>query len=244
MDSIHPSHIKLVSSELSPIIADIVNKMFKTGTFPDPLKVGKITPVHKKGDRKLFSNYRPICILPFFSKVMERLFHTRLVSYLTKFSLLSPKQYSFRPGYSAELALLTLTDKIKNAIDQGLLVGGVFIDLTKAFDTINHKIILYKLESYGITGPPLQFISSYLSNCTQVVQIDGKISFPKNINQGVPQGSILGPLLFLLFINDLPKVLTTADCILYADDTTIFTYAKNAEELQQNINADLHHISS
>lgn len=244
LDSVHPSHIKLVSSELSPVIADIVNKMFKAGIFPDSLKVGRITPVHKKGDRELLSNYRPICILPFFSKIIERLMHTRLISYLTKFNLLTSKQYGFRPGYSTELALLTLTDKIKGAIDQGFVVGGVFIDLTKAFDTINHKILIHKLESYGITGPALQFISSYLCNRTQVVQIDGKVSAAKKVNQGVPQGSILGPLLFLLFINDLPNVLTATDCILYADDTTIFTYANNVDELQRNINVDLHNISS
>lgn len=167
-----------------------LNKMFKTGIFPDCLKVGRITPVHKKGDRELLSNYRPICILPFFSNIIERLMHTRLISDLTKFKLLTSKQYGFRPGYSTELALLTLTDKIKGAIDQGFVVGGVFIDLTKAFDTINHNILIHKLQSYGITGPPLQLISSYLCNRTQVVQIDGKVSAAKKVNQGVPQGSI------------------------------------------------------
>lgn len=163
--------------------------------------------------------------------------------YLKKFNLLSPQQFGFRQGYSTELALITLTEEIKQAIDRGLLVGSVFIDLTKAFDTINHHVLLAKLESFGMSGPPLSFIKSYLSNRSQMVHVNGHLSTPKLINVGVPQGSILGPLLFLMFINDLPTILTRTKCILYADDTTIFQSSKSVSSLQSDLNTDLHNIT-
>lgn len=242
LDSIHPSKIKLVARELSPILAEIINKLFKAGAFPDALKVGKITPVFKKGDRLSTNNYRPICVLPFFSKVIEKLFYLRLMCYLLKFNLLSPHQFGFRPDYSTELALLSFTDRIKQAIDDGLLTGAVFIDLTKAFDTINHRILLCKLESFGIVGPALQFIRNYLTNRSQVVYVNNIASSAKPVTMGVPQGSILGPLLFLLFINDLPSSLNHTNCLLYADDTTIFTSQKTTAELESSLNSDLCNI--
>lgn len=243
LDSIHPSRVKLIIDCVSPVLANIINKMFKDGTFPTSLKNGKITPVFKKGDRECINNYRPICILPFFSKVIEKILYKRLMSYFKKFDLLSPHQFGFRPGFSTELALISFTDKIKLAIDDGSLFGAVFVDLTKAFDTINHSILFHKLASYGITGPALSLIKNYLKNRSQVVQIDGSVSSPKVTNTGVPQGSILGPLLFLLFINDLPLTLRHTDCLLYADDTTIYSSHKSIAVLLQNLNVDLKNVS-
>lgn len=141
-----------------------------------------------------------------------------------------------------ELALIEFTDKIKQLIDKGYWAGAVFIDFTKAFDTINHAILFSKLESLGICGPPLTLLQSYLTDRTQVVQLLDATSQPKTINQGVPQGSILGPLLFLVYINDLPTCLNNTTCILYADDTTILTGDTNLDALTEKLNRDLENI--
>lgn len=244
LDSIRPSRIKLVAADISLVFADIANKIFRTGIFPELLKRGKIIPVYKKGSRDNINNYRPICILPFFGKVIEKLIYSRLMHYLNKFNLLSPHQFGFRNGYSTEQALLKFTDNIKQFIDEGFVVGAIFIDLTKAFDTLEHSILLDKLESFGITGPTLNLIRSYLSNRPQVVYLNGQFSSTKLINCGVPQGSILGPLLFLLFINDLPNTLTFSKCLLYADDTTIYSPHKSLTALQDTLNADLNNVHS
>lgn len=133
----------------------------------------------------------------------------------------SNKQFGFRPGYSTELAMISLTEEIKYAIDSGSVVGGVFLDLSKAFDSISHDILFQKLESIGVSGVPLELIRNYLRDQEQVVYVSGTFSNPQTINIGVPQGSILGALLFLIYINDLPQCLAHSSCILYADDTTI-----------------------
>lgn len=133
LDNVHANHIKMVAHLISDIFSFIVNLIFRTGVFPRELKRGKIIPVFKKGDRSLLPNYRPICILPFFSKVIEKLIEIRLTNYLNKFSILSPCQFGFRQGYSTELAIISLTDQIKKSIDEGCYAGSIFIDLTKAF---------------------------------------------------------------------------------------------------------------
>lgn len=243
LDSIAPSKIKLVARELSGVLASLVNKIFKSGVFPTKLKQGKIVPVFKKGERYLLSNYRPITILPFFSKLIEKLIVDRLMSYLNKFEMLTSKQFGFRPNYSTEQALITFTDAIKSLIDKGHWAGALFIDFTKAFDTINHNILFSKLESFGISGPALNLLRSYLTNRTQVVQIKDSLSQPTSINRGVPQGSLLGPLLFLLYINDLPDCLSYTNCILYADDTTLFIGDENLSNVTERLNNDLKNIS-
>lgn len=244
LDLIPPSKIKLVARELSYVLATLINNIFSTGIFPSLLKQGKVVPVFKKGDRNALGNYRPITILPFFSKLIEKLFADRLMKYLEKFNLLTPRQFGFRPKFSTELALIEFTDQIKNLIDSGCWAAAIFIDFTKAFDTINHRILYAKLESLGICGPALTLLQSYLLDRTQVVQFADAVSQPITTNQGVPQGSILGPLLFLLYVNDLPNCLNTSDCILYADDTTIFAGDKDLNNLTTLLNKDLSSISA
>lgn len=163
----------------------------------------------------------------------------RLVDYLTKFNLLSHKQFGFHAKFPTKSALIKLTDSIKQSIDKGLWAGALFIDLTKAFDTINHSILYAKLNSLGICGPTLALLQSYLANRTQVVNYGGVLSSPIITNQGVPQGSILGPLMFLIYINDLPSSLNSSDCILYADDTTIFSSDKDLNNLLAKLNTDV-----
>lgn len=242
IDEIHPANIKSIVHIISDILSFIVNLMFKNGVFPYELKRGKVIPVFKKGDKSLLNNYRPICILPFLGKVVEKLIETRLTKYLSKFNIISSSQFGFRHGYSTEMALIHLTDQIKKLIDEGCLVASIFIDLTKAFDSINHNILFTKLESIGICGPALSLLKSYLHNRVQVVSISNVYSRQRTTNIGVPQGSILGPLLFLIYINDLPKCLSSSQCILYADDTTIFTSHKDISSLVTILNTDLESI--
>lgn len=243
-DGISPTNVKIIAHAVSDILSSIINLAFKTGIFPVELKSGKVVPVLKKGDRTQIFNYRPICIIPFFSKVFEKLLENRLSKYLHKFQVLSLSQFGFRQDYSTELALLSLTEKLKRAIDKGLYAGSVFIDFTKAFDTINHYILFLKLEAIGVTGPALMLIKNYLLNRSQVVSLSGFQSTPKVTNIGVPQGSILGPLLFIIYINDLPTSLTTSESLLYADDTTIINTDKCLRSLTQKLNNDLSSLTA
>lgn len=157
------------------------------------------------------------------------MFVKRLNGYLRKFKLLKNSQFGFRPGSSTDLAVLSLTDYVKKGIDSGKLLGSVFLALTKAFDTVNHKILFNKLQSYGRTGPALTFLKNYLLDRQYTVHVANTSSVTKYVNQGVPQGSVLGPLLFILYINDLPDAFSSYDCVhcvLYADDTTILHLIK------------------
>lgn len=244
LDKVHASYIKDVVDVISGPFAYIVNLIFETGVFPKELKKSKTIPVFKKGDRTMISNYRPISILPFFSKVVEKLLEQRLSNYLDQKNIITKRQFGFRHGFSTNLALIALTDKLKKEIDQGKIVGSVFIDFTKAFDTITHDILFRKLASYGIIGPPLKLIQSYLLNREQTISLSDVLSDTKIINIGVPQGSILGPILFLLYINDLPNCLSPEmECLLYADDTTIFTSHTSIEVVTEHLNSDLRNLN-
>lgn len=242
LDRIHPSNIKWIVDLIAEPLAHIINLVFKTGVFPVQLKKAKVTPVFKKGDRTLIANYRPISILPFFSKVIEKCIERRLSKYLSKFNILSTHQFGFRTGYSTNLALLSFTDNIKHAIDAGNYAGALFIDLTKAFDSINHNILLTKLAAIGVVGPALSLIQSYLSHRSQAVCVSQNLSNFKTTDKGVPQGSILGPLLFLLYINDLPDCVANSEPFLYADDTTILATDRCINSLTAKLTSDINNI--
>lgn len=213
--------VKAVISPISEPLAFIFNLSFATGSVPSHVKVAKVIPIFKSGDKRDTHNYRPISNLPCFSKILERLVYNRLSNFILNFNLLYEKQFGFRPNYSTDMALIQLVDELTEAACNKLYTGGVFIDLLKAFDTIDHGSLLAKLEYYGIRGVALQWFPSYLNNHQQYTSVNNCSSSRKPIAHGVPQGSILEPFLFLLYINDFHFSSSLLQFLLFADDTTI-----------------------
>ena len=233
------SLIKQFSSVLAPVISDIFNNCFIGGKFPSILKSAIITPILKKGDPRNCENYRPISILPFFSKVLERCIYTRLYKFIHDNSSITSCQFGFLKGLSTEKAIIYLTEFLYDTLDAKEIALTVFVDFTKAFDMVNHEILLAKLYRYGIRGVALDLFKSYLSDRTQAVRIKNAISPPKLVNIGVPQGSILGPILFILYINDLPNFSNQSFTSLYADDTTLTFRNDNLIQLLECCNTEL-----
>lgn len=198
--------------------------------FPSTLKTGIVTPVYKSGDRQEVSNYRPINILPAISKVIEKTVAEQLVAHLNKENLLHPMQFGFRANHSTGTACCYLLEVIKSSLDKGGVVGALFLDLRKAFDTVNHSVLLSKLSSFKLSANVLNWIQSYLLGRSQCVRINDKTSSLKACGLGVPQGSILGPLLFSAYINDLPSVCDGVGTLMYADDTVLYTTGKDPEQ--------------
>ena len=238
------SVIKKVSPIISPVLARHFNYLMGIGKFPDQLKLGKITPIYKKEDEELMQNYRPISTLPIFGKIFEKIIFSRLYNFFVSQGLLHSKQFGFRKNHSTSHALNYSISQIKSALRRGDHVLGIFIDLSKAFDTIDHDILLKKLEHYGVRGQPLALLKSYLSDRSQCVNVLGETSEILPIIYGVPQGSCLGPLLFLIYINDLGKISQDSELILFADDTNIFVKASSKALVYKNANLILEKISN
>ena len=221
INSISISMFKEHHEILSPIIADLINKCFETGTFPDSLKKAVVLPLFKKDDPEIMSNYRPISILPMLSKIIEKCIKTRLVHYFTRNNLFNKIQFGFLAGKSTQDAMIHLTEKIYSNLHDKLSTIAVFIDFSKCFDTLNRDILIKKLEIYGVRGVPLDLLKSYLENRYQAVKVNNVMSNFMPINVGVPQGSVLGPILYLIYVNDLPNISDEFSTCLFADDTTL-----------------------
>ena len=205
-------------------------------------KISRITPVYKSGPVTELGNYRPIAIISPFSKILEKLIYDQLIFFLEKHGLLYDYQFGFRKGHSTEHAILETLENLKTAIDDNKVTCGIFLDFSKAFDTINHSILLSKMEKYGIRGLPHAWFSSYITNRKQYVKIGKAESGLKTMKCGVPQGSTLGPLLFLLYINDLPNSSKKLIFKIFADDTNIFYSSNNPEELERVVNEKLSNV--
>ena len=237
--SIPVNLLKLIPDLILEPLCKIINNSFSSGIFPDALKICKVIPIHKGESTLELNNYRPISLLSIFDKIIEKLMHRRLDSFLNFHNILFDNQFGFRKNNSTSFALIQITERIKETIEKKKFGCGIFIDLRKAFDTVNHEILLSKLDHYGIRGTALLWFKSYLYNRKQYVFHNGESSKQQFINCGVPQGSVLGPLLFLLYINDLPNISNILQFYLFADDTNIYYEADNLKKLESTINKEL-----
>ena len=224
-------------------LTEIINRSLLNGIYPDLLKLAKVIPIFKTGNSANFSNYRPISLLSNFSKIFEKVFYNRIIDFVNRFEILYPLQFGFPKNHSTVFSLTYLINKIATSIDHNEITVGIFLDLSKAFHTLDHQILFSKLEHYGIRGIALQWTKSYFYNRRQFVQFNVTRSTECFIKCGVPQGSILGPLLFLLYINDLPNATKLAECLLFADDTSIFLSHSDLSYLISTMNAELENIN-
>ena len=235
--------LRIAAPILVPHLVNIYNLSLEKGIFPDPMKLAKIIAIFKAGSKLSVTNYRPISLLSVFSKIFEKIVHEQLYTFLIKEAVIYESQFGFQKGRSTLHSLIEIIEKIRDCMESKKYGCGIFIDLKKAFDTVNHEILVQKLEHYGIRGKALDWFNSYLTGRMQFTFCNGKRSELRTITCGVPQGSVLGPLLFLLYINDLPNISSKLKFYLFADDTNIFYEGSNLDVLERTVNKELKKLS-
>ena len=236
-----PMHIFKKNIEiLAPVLSNVCNKSLQQGVFPEIHKKGVIIPIYKNKDKYEISNYRPICLLNAISKILEKLVANRIMAHLERNNLLSNSQYAYRKGMGTDLATTKFVSDVIHNFDRNQYSLSVFLDLTKAFDCVNHRILATKLKYFGINNLAYKWLVDYLHNRKQYVKYNGVVSKDSNINIGVPRGSILGPILFLIYIDDLNRAGHAGDLILFADDGN---YYESSEDYFRLINSVDHNLS-
>ena len=243
-DNISSYFLKLATPYIENSLVFMFDISLETSQFPDSWKNARITPIFKDGDRAEKSNYRPISVLPVISRLFEKLVFNQLHQYLVKYNLIHPGQSGFLKLHSTLTCLLKNTDDWYSGLDTGQMVGTVFIDLKKAFDTVDHDLLCKKLENYGVQQRELSWFRSYLSNRKQYCRVGGVDSETGEVEVGVQHGSCLGSLLFLIYINDLPSAVQSSTVSIYADDTSLCLKSKDISQLNEAINVDLEHLDS
>ena len=234
--------LKCSSNVISGILVDILNISISTGVYPSKLKMAKIIPIFKQDDDTDANNYRPISLLSNFNRIFEKIVFKRMESFIEQKNLLTPSQYGFRKAHSTQHAILDIVNTVQTNMDNHLFSCGIFIDLKKAFDTVDHKILLHKLDHFGFRGHINLWLSSYLQGRSQTTQIGPHISKRLDSTCGVPQGSVFGPLLFLLYINDIQESSDKFSFYLFADDTNILYSDKNLKSLELSVNQELNNV--
>ena len=231
----------VTSTEVRNVIAltHLINLSLRSGVFASELKLAKVVPIFKAGDTSAINNYRPISVLSFFSKVFEKIVYNHVLDFIDDNNVLYDYQYGFRHSHSTQQAIITLVDRITKSLDKGHIAITILLDLKKAFDTVDHRILLRKLYAYGIRGALLKWFESYLTSRTQYVAFNGTNSDIHYVKSGVPQGSIFGPLLFILYMNDICSVSKLLFTFLYADDTCVMLSGKDLNDLIAVLNVEL-----
>ena len=237
-DGISNSCLKQIIPDIVKPLTHIFNLSLCSGVVPQKMKLAKVVPIFKKGDALLVNNYRPISLLTSLSKILEKLVYSRTIKFLLDKNVFSDSQFGFREKHSTSHAILNFLDNVARATDNHLHTIGILLDFSKAFDTINHEILLRKLHHYGIRGVALKWFESYLYNRQQFVCINNFNSSTKSLACGVPQGSILGPLLFIIYINDFRNSSKLLSFLLFADDSNIFFSHRNPQYLLHTLNTE------